>query len=570
MFRKNQKHTQPALISAIHDLPEKQRTRLDQSWAGAFYRDFFCRIDEGIFEVLYSEQPSRPNIPVNVLVGLEAMKAGFGWSDEELYENFLFNLQVRYALGLDRLGDGEFEIRTLYYFRERLSIYNNHAGVNLLETVFEKLTDKQLVELKVRTGIQRMDSTQIASNILDASRLQLLVEGVRRLHRIASEDEQKQLAELFAPFTKESSGHYAYRVKGKEATKEHLRRVGEVLVALLQALAPEHQNEVEYKTVNRLVENNYNIIENEVKTKENEELTSGCLQSLDDLDATFRRKQQEEYKGYVANVTETCDPENELQLITKIQVAPNNIADDKLLKEALPDLKERTGIETLYTDGGYPSASNDVELQKQNVRLIQTGIRGSSPDPEHFSLVNFQIEQNNEGEPVRATCPNGQTTEITLSRKVGYFARFPVAVCSTCPFQISKRCRAKPQVRDKRYFIDFVKKEMQAAERRKDYLAQRKSAHNLRSAVEATVRSIKHPFPAGKLPVRGQFRMFCMVIASAMFVNLRRISRFRNKKNQNLTENELLVSFCSYLQQSFEYVLAPFWGKTPKYSDFLQ
>lgn len=133
MFRKNQKHTQPALISAIHDLPEKQRARLDQSWARTFYRDYFCRIDEGIFEVLYSDQPSRPNIPVNVLVGLDTMKSGFGWSDEELYENFLFNLQVRYALGLDRLGDGEFDIRTLYYFRQRLSIYNNKEGVNLLE-----------------------------------------------------------------------------------------------------------------------------------------------------------------------------------------------------------------------------------------------------------------------------------------------------------------------------------------------------------------------------------------------------------------------------------------------------
>ena len=172
MFRKNQKHTQPALISAIHELPEKQRERLDQSWAGTFYRDFFCRIDEGIFEVLYFDQPSRPNIPVNVLVGLDTMKSGFGWSDEELYENFLFNLQVRYALGLDRLGDGEFEIRTLYYFRQRLSIYNNKEGANLLELVFESMTDKQLVELKVRAGMQRMDSTQIASNILDASRLQ--------------------------------------------------------------------------------------------------------------------------------------------------------------------------------------------------------------------------------------------------------------------------------------------------------------------------------------------------------------------------------------------------------------
>ena len=113
MFRTNTKHQQPALISAASELPEKQRTRLANSWAGTFYREFFCRINEQAFAELYSDLPSRPNVPVNVLVGLEALKAGFGWSDAELYENYCYDLQVRYALGFDRLGDGDFEIRTL-------------------------------------------------------------------------------------------------------------------------------------------------------------------------------------------------------------------------------------------------------------------------------------------------------------------------------------------------------------------------------------------------------------------------------------------------------------------------
>jgi hypothetical protein len=30
-------------------------------------------------------------------------------------------------------------------------------------------------------------------------------------------------------------------------------------------------------------------------------------------------------KGCVANLTETCDPQNEIQLITKVQVAPNMV-----------------------------------------------------------------------------------------------------------------------------------------------------------------------------------------------------------------------------------------------------
>ena len=38
--------------------------------------------------VLYAGFPSRPNIPVNVQVGLESLKADFGWSDEELNDAF--------------------------------------------------------------------------------------------------------------------------------------------------------------------------------------------------------------------------------------------------------------------------------------------------------------------------------------------------------------------------------------------------------------------------------------------------------------------------------------------------
>ena len=86
MYKENQGHKQLAWISNVNDLPEKQRKRLEKSWAGVFYREFFCWINESAFAVLYADIPSRPNVPVNVLVGLEALKAGFGWSDEELHD----------------------------------------------------------------------------------------------------------------------------------------------------------------------------------------------------------------------------------------------------------------------------------------------------------------------------------------------------------------------------------------------------------------------------------------------------------------------------------------------------
>ena len=533
MFKKNTKHLQPALISAASELPEKQLKLLKGSWANTFYSEFFCRINEEVFAVLYSEEPSRPNVPVNVLVGLEVMKAGFGWSDAELYENHCFNLQVRYALGYDRLGDGDFAIRTLSYFRERLSKYNIETGINLLEQAFEQITDAQIKNLQVRTGMQRMDSTQIASNIVSASRLRLLVEAIQRVHRIVSEVDQTRLTENFAPYIKDTAGHYTYRVKGKEATQDHLRQVGKVIYSLLAELKCAYAEEKAYQVLERIFTENFKLIaqssqgENGVYPKENQELSSGSLQSVDDLEASFRTKGNNHYKGYVANITETCDPENEIQLITKMQVAPNNTDDSKLLAEALPNLQARTDLETLMTDGGFGGEASDAALENQPVKLIQTAIRGPKPNKHKFHLSDFDIRFDQQGIPTNITCPHGQNVPITLARTTGLQARFDPDLCSSCPNHQDERCRVKPQKRDPRFLLAFNLKQVRAAQRRTNFLEHKDNGQNLRAAVEATVRSVKHPFPASKLPVRGQFRMTSMVIASAILVNIRRIWRYQ-------------------------------------------
>lgn len=550
MFRKNTKHQQPALISAASELPEKQRKRLEASWAGTFYKEFFCRIDEGVFAVLYSTIDSRPNVAVNVLVGLEALKAGFGWSDQELYENYCYNLQVRYALGYDRLGDGDFEIRTLYYFRERLSRYNIEQGINLLEKAFEQVTDAQITALKVRTGMQRMDSTQIAGNIVSASRLQLLVESLIRVERMLGETDQARLAAKLAPFTRDSAGHYTYRIKGKEAVGEHLQRIGETIYELLHALRDGYGDKNAYQAMERLFSENFTLVENQLRVKENTELDSGCLQSVDDLEASYRIKGSKHYRGYVSNITETCDPENELQLVTKVQVAPNNIEDTQLLAEALPNLKERTAINKLYTDGGYGSPEMDQALQENGVEQTQTAIRGRAPNGKKLGLSDFEIQAAESGNPTRITCPQGQATAVQHgSMRKGYLAHFEARVCEVCP--LVDKCPARKGKRDAVWRLRFTRAQMNVSQRRRRNQTHEHEARNLRAAVESTVRQIKHPFPASKLPVRGLFRVSCMLLASAMMANVRRIQRYQDSKirqnqvqnNQDSAQESALFSF---------------------------
>jgi hypothetical protein len=88
----------------------------------------------------------------------------------------------------------------------------------------------------------------------------------------------------------------------------------------------------------RLFRENFKLVDVQVQVKPNEQIVVGCLQSMDDQEATFRCKGLAEYKGYTANLSQTYDPENKLQLITKVQVAPNNVDDADLLMQALPEL----------------------------------------------------------------------------------------------------------------------------------------------------------------------------------------------------------------------------------------
>ena len=539
MFKKNTRHQQIPLTSHVDELPEKLRKRLENSWGGVYYREIYSRIDETAFAVLYADCPSRPNVAVNTLVGLEFLKAGNGWTDEELYDNFSYDIQVRYALGYRQLGEGDFDLRTLYYFRERLSRYMQEKGVNLLDQAFEKVTDQQLAAYQVKTGKQRMDSVQVSSNIRQMGRVQLLVEVLQRVERMLNEADRGHYAEAFGPYLKGHAGHYVYRMKGEEVGP-HVQRIGEFMQQLLAELKPGYASQAVYQVLERVFGEHFRMEQTQVNAIPNAELSAACLQSPDDLEATYREKRGEGYQGYVANLTETCDPENKLQLITKVQVASNNSDDDQFLAEALPNLKERSELDEMYTDGGYGGQQSDPVLAEQLVTLIQSAIRGRNPDPDKPHLADFVIQFGEGGKPSQVTCPAGQKVWVhTTHQQKSYVACIDLSVCQGCPLLKEGKCLAQAGKRDARYRLRFTQAEAQASQRRRRSQENKHKARNLRAAVEATVRSVKLPFPEAQLPVRGKFRVTCMLIGSAAVANVRRIQRYLQARlHEEMKQNE--------------------------------
>jgi hypothetical protein len=74
MFVKNS-HQQLSLNDPLMDMPQYLKDTLFKSWAHVFQEKVFPMINEERFRVLYSDNDaSRPNTPVNVIVGLLIIK----------------------------------------------------------------------------------------------------------------------------------------------------------------------------------------------------------------------------------------------------------------------------------------------------------------------------------------------------------------------------------------------------------------------------------------------------------------------------------------------------------------
>jgi hypothetical protein len=252
-------------------------------------------------------------------------------------------------------------------------------------------------------------------------------------------------------------------------------------------------------------------------------------------------------------------------LIVKVQTEPNNTDDAAMLDDALPDLKARTDVEQMHTDGGYNSPKVDETMREQRVEQVQSAIRGRKPAAEQLGLDDFDWETD-DGQPQNVTCPHEQSVAVEPGRKEDrYCAYFDASVCEICPF--CDQCPTSPLKRTPERTLRFSQQEVDLALRRQRSADARASGQNLRAAVEATVRSVKHPFGNGKVPVRGKPRVSMVVIGSAAMSNVRRIHRYLveqkeakkakktaqkgTKSNQQLPGVSLVASFLVQLRNSW-------------------
>jgi hypothetical protein len=483
----------------------------------------FLNIDESIFSQFYNERIGRSNFPVNILVGLEILKEFHNLTDEQLFDRYAFDVSFRQALGLKDFNEHILAERTFYYFRSSLAEHEIETGKNLLLTVFKDIRDDIIEELGIKTGMQRTDSAMIGANIKKMSRLMLFHKTLSNLVRDIRTMDLSVPHEIES-IVSEDEDNFSYRLKKGERV-EKTREIAGYLLALVTMYRDEWRinGAKSYEHAKRLLDEQCKISgSGPIQLKESKDITSSSMQNPSDDEATYRKKNNAEYRGYAMHASETCDPENKIQVVTDVELVQNNIDDAEVLSEKIEMLKEETGLDTMITDGGFVSDDVRAACQKNEVNLVTSAIRGKSSEKiRNETMTSCDFIFDNGGSII--ACPMGAAPRSQKMNMTTITANFDVAVCNQC--ERRTECPAYVSVNLSRIVIDDKRRwidERTEALKTQEY----RDLCGLRPPVEGLMSCVKPKYLRGRTLFRGRIKVKNRMIFKGIAINCKRIWAF--------------------------------------------
>jgi len=502
----------PSQQISLHDpvvkLPKYLLNILFNSWAHIFQNQVFPIINEKRFSVLYSNnEASRPNTPVNVIIGLLILKEIFQLSDEELIGSLHFDIRFQYALRTTSFEKQPVSINTLSNFRRRLAVYLEDTGIDLIQQEIEAQAKLIGEELKIDGKSYRMDSLMISASCKKLNRISLIfnsnLKGIKLLskkHASLLPVELKQYLEtdfkqeiLYRANYENVEDKMIELLKHSVVIKEIYERIN--LESLLTSEA--------FEVINRLVSENL-VSENSDKLElvPSKDLLPTSLQSHTDPDATYRTKYGPNI-GYVANVAEHFDDDN--CLIEYYDFQKNIYSDIKFSEDTIEkihldndDINEDNPA-NLIIDGTYYGYDLSKEALKKGVKLYPTDLVGRKQDTDKISFIEFEIDKEKD---CIVRCPNGRkpvVSKLKKNKKPIYYAKFDKTDCESCEYK--ERC---PYVDQEKYnCIKVYKKQYHAEKLRKkmktdDYF----EIVRHRAAIEGIPSVLRRRYHVDNMPVR--------------------------------------------------------------------
>jgi hypothetical protein len=565
MFKKSDNYKQlDAFSSPIEYLKDSSMNYYlkNDSWHNQFREHVLMHVDESIFSALYSNGKGAPNASIRVLIGMMILKAGQGWSDEQLFENCNYNLLVRSALGLMTLEDAVPVASTYYLFRRNLVEYAKEHEVDLYEKCQAQITKSQILEFNVSGKQVRMDSKLIGSNIAWYSRYELIHETLRlfideRQEFIYKKSFSKEEFSLIKSIEGETGNKVVYR-STKIEIDERFIALGKLMYRFITLFKSNSYGQ--YQTLKTVFEQQFKVSKKKlVLPLENEKISAKSIQSPHDTDCHYRDKNGNEVKGYSTNLTETCDqPKKDdehkpvLNLITDTQVEVVSTPDCDFFKPALSKSQEilPNNIEKVYTDGAYNSVVNQDFCQENHINLLLTAMQGALPRYE----VSLDSQDQN-----KLIVTDSRTGNLIESHQVKK-RKDPT----------EKKWRIKTDEGKYRYFnLDSIRTSLLRQKLKEIPIEE----SNIRCNVEATIFQLGYHFSNDKSKYRTLAKHKLWAYSRSLWINFVRILKYVTQICQRalscLQKAKSIIKICNILLINVFIVTTKIiTNKYPKYMQF--
>ena len=292
---------QMSLFDSLGFLSQHKLERINNSWAGWFSEHIFTKINETIFAPLYSQNAnSRPNAPVNVLVGALILKELNGLTDEEVVDECLFDYRYQYALHTTSFEEQPVSRRSFSRFRERVSSYELTTGIDLIHECMTQLAEEIRKFMDINPSIKRIDSMMIESNIRILSRLELLYTCLSNLVKAVSRDGHEDILKGLEHYANPNDRNQVVYYDKVTKPQDKLQTVINDAVKFLPLCKADYEETDEYqlllRAINEQTRDSGDDGHSIPRTKE-DNMGSDVLQNPADPDAAFRKKAGKNHRG---------------------------------------------------------------------------------------------------------------------------------------------------------------------------------------------------------------------------------------------------------------------------------
>ena len=544
-------HKQQDLFDPWHFLSPKRKRLLDESWPGLFREHLLCELPVDQLRPFLREDFGAPSKELYTLLGVLLLQQMMDLTDTKALEQLSFNIQWHYALNITEESDSAKYIseKTLWHWRQVL------IEQRLDQLIFDQISTKLAAVFNVKTGLQRIDSTHIKSNMRRLGRIGIFSHTIFKFLTNLKRHHQDLFATLNAALVDRYATKKALKafsmVKPSASTKT-LAQVSADLYELVEQFKGQRAviGMHSYKLMQRVLAEQCSVQSDDgnprVVVKKPKDVPTDSLQNPSDPDAAYSGHKGQ---GYQVQVMETFtrreDDSQEkprLNLITHVAVEKANAQDTDALMPAI-EASEQRGIkpDMVLADTLYGSDENAQKAKGAGVDLVapvKDGDNGSAYTG--MRLCDFTFDDS--GRVV--CCPVGRRPEnVRYKKKTKRFAaRFDRGRCRSCPHVDA--CPIKP---GKNYYYLWYSEKNYRLSRRRQFEASDEfvDLYRWRAGVEATMSQYKRLTGVKRLRVvRLKAVRFCAALKAAGLNILRAAAvRAEQRKSEDAKTGALRPAF---------------------------